>query len=617
MPPLPDRGGLRHRVADLVGPTAVLDGVRTGRRPRTFAVRWLYVLGLGAVVLYFLYMWSSEASRDGHRVPPARMARFAEEFFYLYAGAQFLAVCLLTPAYAAGAITDEKERKTLDFLLATQLTAREILFGKLGVRVATVLMFVLAGLPILAGVQFFGGIDPELLLLTTVLTLVTVVSLASVSLLASVLAKRTRDALGLTYSVGLAYLVVSGMWYAEAQQAVGRNVSIDAALLEANLAAAGAFGAGNPGVVADQLGKRASGSVMSAVWAVGWRYAAFHLAVAAGAFAVGSLRLRAAARAQHSPPRSRWVRVLSGERTAARRHPPVGDDAMFWKEVYVEPGAGSRLTSRVAAAVVVTAVVVSFGSALLDALAYSRYSTPGAILRERINTWVMVISSGFGSIVLLRAAVTAAGAVTREKERDTAVSLQTTPLTAREVVAGKLWGAALGQRKSLYLLAGVWAVGVLTGAVSVLGAMAWAVAFPVYLAGYSALGLYCSTKARTTLAATVSAVAAALFFSGGFWAFIGCCCAAGSVGGPFRDFPEWLAVLLGSFAVSLTPPAVLALVGLPPDNLERAFRRDFDGGKLVAGVIGASAALAVWIGLGVGFASAAWRRCCVLLNRQE
>ena len=127
------------------------------------------------------------------------MSRLAEKYFIAYMVVQFILVCLLTPAAVAGAIADEKERRTLEFLLATDLRDREILFGKLASRVGALLLFLLAGVPVLSAIQFFGGIEPDLVLAGFAATFTTVLVLAAVSIAASVLAKRARDAIVLTY----------------------------------------------------------------------------------------------------------------------------------------------------------------------------------------------------------------------------------------------------------------------------------------------------------------------------------------------------------------------------------------------------------------------------------
>ena len=147
------------------------------------------------------------------RAPRQKMSRMAESYFYTYMVVQFIMVCFLTPAAVAGAIADEKERRTLEFLLATDLRDREILFGKLATRVGSLLLFLLAGLPILGMLQFFGGIDPELVIAGFAATFMVVLSLAAVGIAASVMSRQARDAIALTYLVGIAYIVLSFVIY--------------------------------------------------------------------------------------------------------------------------------------------------------------------------------------------------------------------------------------------------------------------------------------------------------------------------------------------------------------------------------------------------------------------
>src|SRR5262249_5266103 len=92
------------------------------------------------------------------------MAEFAERFFNVFMVLQFSLVMLLTPVYAASSIAEEKDRKTLEYLLATDLRNREIVLGKLLSRLAILTLTVLTGLPVLSVVQFLGGVDPDLLL---------------------------------------------------------------------------------------------------------------------------------------------------------------------------------------------------------------------------------------------------------------------------------------------------------------------------------------------------------------------------------------------------------------------------------------------------------------------
>src|SRR6185369_10587649 len=86
-------------------------------------------------------------------LPSSVVSQFAAEFFQAYVVELFIVMALLTPVYVAATISVEKERKTLEFLMATDLRNREIVFGKLASRVLTLMMYVLAGLPLIAFLQ--------------------------------------------------------------------------------------------------------------------------------------------------------------------------------------------------------------------------------------------------------------------------------------------------------------------------------------------------------------------------------------------------------------------------------------------------------------------------------
>src|SRR5262249_50724570 len=103
------RGWLR-----LFGPVLFYDLVRTARRLRSFAV----AVGSALLVLALLGSVYGSYSPRGE-IPPNRVADAAATFFKTFLDVQLLVVILLTPAYTAGAIAEEKDRRTLEFLLAT------------------------------------------------------------------------------------------------------------------------------------------------------------------------------------------------------------------------------------------------------------------------------------------------------------------------------------------------------------------------------------------------------------------------------------------------------------------------------------------------------------------
>jgi hypothetical protein len=139
------------------------------------------------------------------------MPNLAGSFFKWFMSVQFVTVLLLTPAFAAGAIAEEKERKTLEFILATDLRNREIVLSKLASRFSNLGLLILTGLPILSITQFMGGVDPDLVLAGFAATGLTMASLTALSILQSVYAKKPRDAIILTYLATVAYLGLSSL----------------------------------------------------------------------------------------------------------------------------------------------------------------------------------------------------------------------------------------------------------------------------------------------------------------------------------------------------------------------------------------------------------------------
>src|SRR4051812_45719234 len=113
-----------------------LDLLRTARRGRPALLRALYALALlaalgGLFVRSFPGALAFDPQVVARETGAALMARFAGQFAAVCAAVQLGAVLLLAPAATAGAIAEERQRGTLDLLLTSDLTAAEIVLGKL------------------------------------------------------------------------------------------------------------------------------------------------------------------------------------------------------------------------------------------------------------------------------------------------------------------------------------------------------------------------------------------------------------------------------------------------------------------------------------------------------
>src|SRR5437879_566470 len=137
-------------------------------------------------------------------MPAETFADFCRTVVELMVGQQFLLLVLVTPAFAAGSISDEKTRGTLQEWLTTDLSAWEILRGKLSAQVIQLGSLSLAALPLFAFFGVFAGITLAGLATLAWTVVVQLLALSSASLLASVWCKRTTTAVVAVYLFGAA-----------------------------------------------------------------------------------------------------------------------------------------------------------------------------------------------------------------------------------------------------------------------------------------------------------------------------------------------------------------------------------------------------------------------------
>src|SRR5205085_8440984 len=197
----------------MLGPIFNAEMLRAARRGRTHVLRWLYA---GWLCLQLVYEYDQTHAAVTYGIPPrAPVSRsqddtaFGRQYRDLVLSQQFILIVLVTPAFVAGAITDEKTRGTLPGLLTAYVTPADIVLGKLAARCAQVAVLALTPLPLLALVGQYAGVTPEFLLGLVAVTALVLFGLGGVSLLASVWVRQTRTAVIATYG-GL----LAGWWLA-------------------------------------------------------------------------------------------------------------------------------------------------------------------------------------------------------------------------------------------------------------------------------------------------------------------------------------------------------------------------------------------------------------------
>ncbi len=439
----------------MLGPVFLLEWKSAARRSRHFRFRFAYAVVVAAEFAFFLFAWLSRGFDPfaGPATPWRVTGGVVADYLPLFTLQHLLLLLLVTPALAAGSISDEKARGSLTLLLTTELTAREIVFGKCLGQAAQVLALALPAVPVIAFLQALSGLPPAVAGAWLIESAALALFLAALSLLSSVWARKTTSAVIVLY------------------------IALTAAL-------AGAWLAGFGGVL-DQLVL-----VQPAPPGVSTRWPALMLAavvVATGCLIIAAWRLRPACAADGAPrPRRRWWGWFG--------RPPVSVAPVRWKERYVgELGvlAFARKLPRWAA----VGLTLSLGLLAL-------WLVPGD---DRVFLWHGL---GMITVVGVLVAVRSSGAITRERERQTWEGLLLTPLEPYSLVRGKVWGIIDSLKPYLLAyLAGtlVWATPY--GLWAVLCTVAcWLVAWP-FLYLQAAQGVYHSARSASSWRAMLFALA--------------------------------------------------------------------------------------------------------------
>jgi ABC-type transport system involved in multi-copper enzyme maturation permease subunit len=142
---------------------------------------------------------------------PVRVQGALVEFYRLVMSMLVALIALIAPALTANAITLERERKTMDLLLATPLTARQLLVGKLLGSFAFIVLLLALTLPVSAVSVLLGGVSfPELLKAYLLIACGGLV-LCAIALLSSVYARNSTLAVLWSYVRVAGFLLATGV----------------------------------------------------------------------------------------------------------------------------------------------------------------------------------------------------------------------------------------------------------------------------------------------------------------------------------------------------------------------------------------------------------------------
>ncbi|VTR99773.1 ABC transporter permease subunit [Tuwongella immobilis] len=566
----------------LFGPVFLLELRQIVRKKSVIRNRALYV---GMILFIFSMFYYSLVERyelqwwKAAELSIAESAEFATSIVYSYLGAQTVFLVMTTPLLLGSVIAEEKDRRSIDFLLMTDLRSREITLGKSASRMVYVFCYVLAGIPVLAIIPLLGGVDYSLVLLALLSSLLMVLGAAGVTIWISVHAPTASKATQRASATVVGYFVIFPMligaitqypnvimfpvtYWPECPISVGTLLQW--------------FSFGNPFVRLDELRIALDPSVPGAktLESVFREFAIFHLGIflILGSWGIRRLRPICANYADGVPAKPN-KQVVSD-----RSRPQIGNYPILWKERYYDSRQAKTIVGKLGWLLTLGVGIVMPMFIIWYATAYEldRYELASMNLNVRI----------IGALVLFFAFTSAgshaANTLDRERKRNTLESLLLVGLSAREILWQKWVGSAISIRYLLMLAGLCYGALFLVGALSFLGLIFWLISVVIFLLAQVSFGIWCAVTFPQPNKAgkTYPALGYAPIICSAVIAIFTCCLAIG--GSPRVGLEEILIFL----AVATQPIAIMGIVPFSEMSLDDFFRNTYNHSEAIAMALG-------------------------------
>lgn len=418
--------------------TAGWELLRLARKGSPMSLRLfagLMMLGT-MVVMYFV---TFPRHLDVNEVPPSiidsALNNFCKQFAFVFLMLQAALIFFATPMSVGGAIIEEVERKTLDFLLATDLSPSEIILGKLWPRLIQIASLILLGIPILSMTLVWGGVDFLFVALAELCLLASIWSAAGISACRSVGAKSFRQAVLRSFrDILLIQLISFSVWLIFMEKTINSNLPLEMISI----------------ATCPVLAIYYCENVVTVIRTTPMAYDDFALALSpifvfvAIQLIIGWLYLRRSFhKLKHFQTFYHRQKVRVKPLAHWEKHPPVSERSpLLWKELYLS-GQASRFV-RLMALVPwpIWLCVSAVGTLIMLAALIGGDVNWGAITLMRVGGGFFVL------LMCLTAGLHAAGTVSRERQQETLIDLLMIPQARREILSAK-WYGSIAKTKSL------------------------------------------------------------------------------------------------------------------------------------------------------------------------
>jgi ABC-type transport system involved in multi-copper enzyme maturation permease subunit len=517
---------------------------RLARRPRLVLIRCGYILAVFVTVFVICKIRHPGYAGGGTPMSRDELSEAAKKLVQLLLMAQTVAVVLLTPAYMSDVIAGERERHTLDLLLTSQLSERQIVLGKLLARSLHLCCLFLAGIPVLLVSQSWGGVDYRAVAVAFLVTFLNVFSVGALCTLASAGAPTRTSALISTYAWA---------WYIFLSVCSGCCLTPSAVFqtLTGDKASTGLASLPIPFVAG--IAAR-SAAVVVLIFCVTANALIAYVSIRQAATVLNPF---ARGRGDKVTPASKGsVRALLSN--ALRREwsseglqsriprlplPPIGDRPLLWREL-----GGFGFVGK-ATIIAHWRLVLFVGVFMLAPLVPLRWlpqvDKPTLTALWLAGRFALLVPLALGCAVV---AMRSAGSLGRDRDARRLDSLLTLPVSRSELLGAKWLGALLpGSAVAYTWAAGVAVVHLAIGGLHPGRLILLAVGVTIHAVFFASLGVWLSLVCRTTLSARVT-MGVVLIVLGGFAAWVGG--EPGWLGLRTRAVPGWVAT-----AEAVLPPA--------------------------------------------------------------
>jgi len=187
----------------LVGPVFNREVALAPRRAGIYVARTAYVAALLVLMTTaWLRLAGAQRVRD-----VGDLARFGAILFQILAPLQLALAVFFSAVFAASAVAQEKDRRTLVLLLLTRLSNSELVLGKLLASLLSVLVMLVGALPLFMLSALLGGVSFDQIARVFAVTLASVLVCGSLGSTLALWREKTFQALAMT-------VLVLGLWLA-------------------------------------------------------------------------------------------------------------------------------------------------------------------------------------------------------------------------------------------------------------------------------------------------------------------------------------------------------------------------------------------------------------------